>query len=350
MGVVPAISEFDVTQYTGRWYQISADRFVMATFERNAICVTADYTLDGSSIRLVNAQRTGDPSSGEPSNVTGVAYASDASKPAELNVEFDFGAKGTYWIVKIGPVENGQYQYSVVFDEKSRTLFVLARNLETYEKKYAEEVDAFLIEANFQGFLKGPIPTLQEGCSYPPVISEKENYCPSSPAALHASCDETVTFKESCDIVKEEMTLRVQNENGWFDAHNNGTYKVLETSNDHFSLERETGDKKYVDNLNFYFQDNKNGCLVSACSASQVTSILDFGTNHCNLFILYCGSSDSCPYVKYDLTYTETINSCTDASSACVTSPMAIEKLHDTDMTTHLHQIAARQTITKATE
>ena len=32
---------------------------------------------------------------------------------------------GSYWIVKLGPVENNQYQYSVVTDRFGLTLFIL---------------------------------------------------------------------------------------------------------------------------------------------------------------------------------------------------------------------------------
>ena len=32
---------------------------------------------------------------------------------------------GEYWVVKLGPIVDGFYQYSVVTDSKSSTLFIL---------------------------------------------------------------------------------------------------------------------------------------------------------------------------------------------------------------------------------
>ncbi len=39
---VDTVSELDLNLYLGRWYQVYADLTVMMTFERNAVCVTAD--------------------------------------------------------------------------------------------------------------------------------------------------------------------------------------------------------------------------------------------------------------------------------------------------------------------
>jgi len=320
---VPAVQEFDVTKYTGRWFQVAADRVVTSTFERHAVCVTADYALEDGVVHLVNANLVGD-ANGEANNITGIAFAEDEAKPAELTVQFDTGATGSYWVVKIGPVENGTYQYSVVSDSRSLTLFVLARDVAEYDSKYAAEVNDFLDANGFAGFLKSPQPTLQKGCTYPVERRREEvvpadNDCPSSAAFMHASCDESIRFPEApCADVMEEIKLRVSGANGWLDAHNNGTYRLLAESANALALERLTGDGKYTDKLNFVFShQGASGCRASACSASQVTSILDFGTNHCNLFLLYCSTADHCPIVKHDLRYVEHLNSCTDATTSC---------------------------------
>merc|ERR1712146_641558 len=60
------------------------------------------------------------------------------------------------------------------------------------------------------------------------------------------------------------------------------------------------------------------GCTMSACSESQVTSVVDYSTNYCNLHDLYCGSADSCKYVQHDLTYSENNISCSSASTICL--------------------------------
>ena len=39
---VTTVTELDVSKYLGRWYQMYASQSVYVTFERKAICVTAD--------------------------------------------------------------------------------------------------------------------------------------------------------------------------------------------------------------------------------------------------------------------------------------------------------------------
>lgn len=39
---VPVVSELDVNKYLGRWFQMYTSQSVYATFERRALCVTAD--------------------------------------------------------------------------------------------------------------------------------------------------------------------------------------------------------------------------------------------------------------------------------------------------------------------
>ena len=87
----------------------------------------------------------------------------------------------------------------------------------------------------------------------------------------------------------------------WHDPHNNGTYSV-QSYGGTFSTSRLTGDKKYTDKQIFTLTDASGSCQIEACSRSQVTSILDMGTNYCDLKMLYCGSADGCKPVTNDFT------------------------------------------------
>jgi hypothetical protein len=143
-----------------------------------------------------------------------------------------------------------------------------------------------------------------------PIISMAD-ICPDSPASVHASCEMTVTFEETCNLVKEEIQARLKSKS-WIDPHNQGTYKLDSASGSSVNASRATGDALYTDKmaLNFVPTD-KGGCKVKACSVSQVTSILDFSTNYCNLRNLYCNSkADGCPVIKRDLNYQEAYDSC----------------------------------------
>jgi len=117
------------------------------------------------------------------------------------------------------------------------------------------------------------------------------------------------------------MIARINGENGWKDPHNGGTYTLMSGTADSqvISTKRLTGDGKYTDLQKFTLTASGSGCSVSACSESQVFSILDYSTNFCDLHNLWCGSQDGCPVANTDLKYTETINSCKSSDkSKCV--------------------------------
>jgi len=129
--------------------------------------------------------------------------------------------------------------------------------------------------------------------------------CPGSAATIHASCKVQALIAASCESAREEMIARVSGQPmSWHDPHNNGTYSLLSSSDDTLTLQRQTGDLKYVDKMTFSFEAGVGSCTVSGCSESQVTSIGDFSTNYCNLRMLYCGASDGCIPVVHDFTST----------------------------------------------
>mmetsp|Transcript_5215 Transcript_5215/g.10606 ORF Transcript_5215/g.10606 Transcript_5215/m.10606 type:complete len:171 (+) Transcript_5215:106-618(+) len=127
--------------------------------------------------------------------------------------------------------------------------------------------------------------------------------CPGSPAALfHCGMRITATASASCATVEAEAKARVAGQFAkWHDPHNNGTYTAASLGGA-MSFSRLTGDKKYTDKMIFTLTPQGNGCLIQACSESQVTSMLDFGTNYCNLRMLYCGTADGCHPVLSDFT------------------------------------------------
>jgi hypothetical protein len=142
--------------------------------------------------------------------------------------------------------------------------------------------------------------------------------CPSSPASMHAGCEVTITFDNTCDAVYNEMMSRVNDQyNNWHDPHNNGTYIITESSSKEISLDRKTGDGSgYTDKVLYTLTPSStNGCDVTGCSESQVFSIGDYGTNYCNVRNLYAA-----PFVSTTLTYTESVLKCTQSTpSACST-------------------------------
>ena len=142
---------------------------------------------------------------------------------------------------------------------------------------------------------------------------KKHGVCPGSNAKLpHAKCQMNIEFPSiDCKYVKEEMLHRINADNGWIDPHNGGIYKLLDMHQDNknggttstvLDASRLTGNKKYTDliRLTLHTDDETGTCVVNACSESQVTSVVDFSTNYCNIRNLYCGSKDGCPVVEHD--------------------------------------------------
>mmetsp|Transcript_6461 Transcript_6461/g.8907 ORF Transcript_6461/g.8907 Transcript_6461/m.8907 type:complete len:169 (+) Transcript_6461:147-653(+) len=146
--------------------------------------------------------------------------------------------------------------------------------------------------------------------------------CPGSKAWIHAKCSLTATFPDSsCGDVATEIIARINGENGWTDPHNGGTYTLTSGSETTSVLttQRVTGNGKYTDLQKWTLSGSGSSCEVAACSESQVTSILDFSTNYCNLHVLYCGSQDGCPVAKLDFKYQEAFASCSqNDKSKCI--------------------------------
>merc|ERR1711871_748475 len=97
--------------------------------------------------------------------------------------------------------------------------------------------------------------------------STASSYCPSSGSAIHAGCDMSYSFSDSCDAVVDEIEARINGQPAsWHDPHNNGTYTLGSSSDGFLSISRTTGDQKYTDKMNFELTSTDAGCQVNACS------------------------------------------------------------------------------------
>merc|ERR1719453_1332961 len=165
---IDTVKELDLDSYLGKWYQVYGNPVVFNTFEKDAVCVTATYSIrkDGK-INVFNAQNTKVPGQGAKS-ITAYGEIPDSSVPGKLKVYFGGSPVGApYWIVKLGPVVDGQYDYAVVTDGLKASLFVLARDVDTFNKKYDAEVNTFLKAEGFTHFYNHPIKTkFNEDCVY----------------------------------------------------------------------------------------------------------------------------------------------------------------------------------------
>ena len=158
----PTVKFLDIPKYLGLWYQVSANALVYVTIEPFAFCVTALYgKIDNRTVITVhNYARTGAPN-GIKSTIDGYAFQPDpTNQPGKLKVVFRLNT-GSYWILGLGPINTQNlYDWSIVSDYSGSLLFVLARNVTTFNENYRTDVNNMLINLGFTGS-KAPINTYQ---------------------------------------------------------------------------------------------------------------------------------------------------------------------------------------------
>jgi len=155
--------------------------------------------------------------------------------------------------------------------------------------------------------------------------SNSGSTCPGSPAFVHAKSELALAFANSCDAVAKVIVSRATDSH-WVDPHNGGKYTLLADNRPaSVLLSRAAGSQaktpkgpKYDDQLKFTFTASGNSCQVQACSESHVTSVVDFGTNYCNMHDLICNNAEYCG--DSSLSYTEKVVSCGTLGVNCKTS------------------------------
>merc|ERR1711988_1922085 len=162
-GVQPAVSSVDVKSYVGLWYQMYADAVVIDTIEKNSFCDTALYGLNNDgSISVRNYAKIGSPT-GDDYVITGYAYQAKGKEgTGELKVHFNLDEghsvapfDAPYWILELGPINSdNMYDWAIVSDNLSQFLFVLARDVNIFNKEYKATVLSSLESMKFTGYKK----------------------------------------------------------------------------------------------------------------------------------------------------------------------------------------------------
>ena len=93
------------------------------------------------------------------------AYYNDDDCCGYLTVKLEDLKPAPYWVLELGPIENKQYQYSIVSDDKGLSLFVLTRNVDRFFNEYDDQVMESLTNFGFTGSLNSPIKTNQTDCN-----------------------------------------------------------------------------------------------------------------------------------------------------------------------------------------
>lgn len=159
---IAPITTLDTQAYLGRWYQMATGASFIA-LELGGNCVTADYKLrpEDGKISLVNqarpllipqifARTTGYVVQSPVANEQG-AFTVDQTYLFSIDpATVEYEAPGNYWIIGLGPVINNQYQWAAVSNGDRTSVFILARNVQEYNKKY--KVAAKQVFKDFGGF------------------------------------------------------------------------------------------------------------------------------------------------------------------------------------------------------
>ncbi len=160
------VSTLDVPKYVGLWYQMAADQIVYSTFEKDSFCATAVYGDNGDGTLSVHNYATIGSPAGSPYVIDGYAYQTKPDTyPGQLKVVFNSSDASPfpapYWILELGPVNtNGLYDWAIVSDSISEFLFLLARDVTTFNSQYKKSVYAELTKLGFTG-KTAPIDTYQ---------------------------------------------------------------------------------------------------------------------------------------------------------------------------------------------
>jgi lipocalin len=159
------VETLDLEKYQGRWFQIYGNPFDQL-FEKFSSCITADYEIMPSgNVSVINSQYEKINGIDQIQGYAYYGYNSDSQLyPGELMVHLDgVPHDAPYWVYSLGPENDyNYYDWAIVSDPVKLSLFVLARDVDTYYNEYDDEVLEILKEYGFDDL----ITVSHEDCQY----------------------------------------------------------------------------------------------------------------------------------------------------------------------------------------
>ena len=134
---IPVVKGFDAARYMGTWYEIAR---LPKWYERDMIHVSAEYALDGETLRIKNSGWRG----GERKVSTAVGHFAGPADEGAFRISFFRPFYGDYRIVWLSP----DYDLALVTGEDRSSLWILARTASIP----AERRDALVKMASDWGF------------------------------------------------------------------------------------------------------------------------------------------------------------------------------------------------------
>ena len=122
------VANVDLNRYLGKWYEIA---LFPNSFEKGCNCTTAEYSIEGDYIRVVNSCRR-DSIKAAPDVARGKAFVVNGSNNSKLRVQFFWPFRGDYWIIDLAD----DYTYAVVGSPNREYLWILSRTPKIDPKLY----------------------------------------------------------------------------------------------------------------------------------------------------------------------------------------------------------------------
>lgn len=156
-----AVDELDLPSYMGKWYQVYQDNF-NRLFQGRGRCSTATYKIiDSNNVSVLNKQIDEE---NKLDQIVGYAYYKDNDCCGYLTVKLKDAPTAPYWVLELGPIIDGLYDYSIVSDNKALSLFVLTRDVDRFYTTYDESVQQSLYDFGFTKKYNTPFKMNQTDC------------------------------------------------------------------------------------------------------------------------------------------------------------------------------------------
>lgn len=139
---VQPVDNFNMTQYTGTWYQMY-DNTYNKIFIANGSCIHHHFIADINPLYHMSYINLSPYSKNSFERKSGTVLLNGTM--GSLKLQMDDATFGIdYYVTKLGPIINDKYDYAIVTDPLMLSLYVLARNKETFHPNYEKEINEFL--------------------------------------------------------------------------------------------------------------------------------------------------------------------------------------------------------------
>jgi len=156
----------------GRWFQMIGNFFLSyySPFEKRVKCVTIDLIRGENPGMLSIVGTKQDIDTGKIDSEEGELYQAHEDAPSIYKYMPSSSPGANYWVLAVGPMneEKDQYEWAIVSDPLSLSLWVLARDTNVFNNKYKTEILAILEQRGFNKWWNKAVYIDHSGCQYTP--------------------------------------------------------------------------------------------------------------------------------------------------------------------------------------